>query len=249
ALPQPDADAAALERRRSLPRVAGNGPGQRHSALAAWRDGKADRGPPRRGRAPDGGLRAESALAVDRPRHRRIARGTRLRDLLALAALLPGVSDRSRGTSQASPTRFSPQGPLTMLVCSHCQAVNPAENRFCSQCGHVLHDPSATGIHQSTVRLAVSQAAGVGARKTLVLDQLFALGPKLVFGRASDCDIRLQHPTVSRYHALIERLPEGLQLSDLRSVNGVYVDGRRITTPVFLRDFQRVGIGPYLFLL
>jgi ABC-type multidrug transport system ATPase subunit len=54
---------------------------------------------------------------------------------------------------------------------------------------------------------------------------------------------------VSRYHALVERLPEGLRLRDLASVNGVSVSGRRITEPTLLGDGKRVGIGPFLFSL
>jgi ABC-type multidrug transport system ATPase subunit len=59
----------------------------------------------------------------------------------------------------------------------------------------------------------------------------------------------LQHPSVSRYHALLERLPDGPRLSDLRSVNGIFVDGRRLTSPILIREHQRVGIGPFLFTL
>jgi ABC-type multidrug transport system ATPase subunit len=54
---------------------------------------------------------------------------------------------------------------------------------------------------------------------------------------------------VSRYHALLERLPHGLRLRDLASVNGVSVAGRRITEPVLLREGERVGVGPFLFTL
>ena len=53
--------------------------------------------------------------------------------------------------------------------------------------------------------------------------ELFAAKGRLVVGRAPDCDICLPHPMVSRYHALLERLPEGLRLRDLASVNGVSV--------------------------
>jgi ABC-type multidrug transport system fused ATPase/permease subunit len=54
---------------------------------------------------------------------------------------------------------------------------------------------------------------------------------------------------VSRYHALLERLPGGLRLRDLSSVNGVWVAGRRIAEPVFIHEGQRVGVGPFLFTL
>src|SRR5262249_25538546 len=85
--------------------------------------------------------------------------------------------------------------------------------------------------------------------RVVPLEKLFDAGSRVVIGRAPDCDVCLQHPSVSRYHALLERLPEGLRLSDLRSVNGVFIDGRRLTSPALLREPQRVGIGPFLFTL
>jgi ABC-type multidrug transport system ATPase subunit len=52
---------------------------------------------------------------------------------------------------------------------------------------------------------------------------------------------------VSRYHALVERVSAGLRLRDLASVNGVSVDGVRVTEAVLLQEGERVGIGPFLF--
>jgi hypothetical protein len=64
-----------------------------------------------------------------------------------------------------------------------------------------------------------------------------------VIGRAADCDVTLPHAMVSRYHALLERLPEGLRLRDLGSINGVWVGGQRHTESVYVRD------GDHVFLL
>ena len=55
------------------------------------------------------------------------------------------------------------------------------------------------------------------------VEKLFAAKVRIVIGRAPDCDVVLPHPLVSRYHALLERRPEGLRLADLASVNGVSV--------------------------
>jgi ABC-type multidrug transport system ATPase subunit len=81
------------------------------------------------------------------------------------------------------------------------------------------------------------------------VDTLFGTKSRLTIGRAPDCDVCLPHPTVSRRHALLERLPQGIRLSDLGSVNGVLVGGLRITEPVWVRERERVGIGPFLFCL
>jgi len=55
---------------------------------------------------------------------------------------------------------------------------------------------------------------------------------------------------VSRQHAELERLSDGrLQLTDLGSVNGLTVNGKRLEDTAILRENEQVGIGPFLFSL
>jgi ABC-type multidrug transport system ATPase subunit len=86
-----------------------------------------------------------------------------------------------------------------------------------------------------------------GLRHTLPLDVLFASKAQLVIGRSRDCDITLPHPMISRQHALLERTPEGIRLRDLDSVNGVFVNGQRLSEPVYVQERERIGVGPFLF--
>ncbi|HPA18864.1 MAG TPA: FHA domain-containing protein [Verrucomicrobiae bacterium] len=44
-------------------------------------------------------------------------------------------------------------------------------------------------------------------------------------GRMPDCNILLNHPTISRYHCRIDVSPEGARVKDLGSVNGTWVNG------------------------
>jgi ABC transport system ATP-binding/permease protein len=54
---------------------------------------------------------------------------------------------------------------------------------------------------------------------------------RMVIGREDSCDIVLKAPQVSRRHAELRRLPDGgLELRDLGSINGTYVNGERIKT-------------------
>ncbi|MDQ1523410.1 MAG: hypothetical protein QOE47_1334, partial [Pyrinomonadaceae bacterium] len=54
-------------------------------------------------------------------------------------------------------------------------------------------------------------------------------GRRLSVGRATDCDLSLPHPSVSKIHAAILMNREGtLLVSDTGSVNGTYINGRRI---------------------
>lgn len=58
--------------------------------------------------------------------------------------------------------------------------------------------------------------------------QLLADGDSLRIGRAPDCGLLLDHPSVSRQHAALSPSPEGWHLVDLGSKNGSYLDGKRI---------------------
>ena len=47
-------------------------------------------------------------------------------------------------------------------------------------------------------------------------------------GRSLAADVRFDDPTVSRRHALLVRAPDGVRVLDDRSLNGVFVNGRRV---------------------
>ena len=51
--------------------------------------------------------------------------------------------------------------------------------------------------------------------------------PGMTIGRAG-CDVELNDPDVSRRHAAIRRVDEGVGVEDLGSTNGTFLNGRRI---------------------
>ena len=69
-------------------------------------------------------------------------------------------------------------------------------------------------------------------------------------GRSVVADVQLDDPTVSRRHALIVRTPEeGLRALDDRSLNGLFVNGRRVEW-ARLEDGDELEIGRFrLFVL
>jgi serine phosphatase RsbU (regulator of sigma subunit) len=67
----------------------------------------------------------------------------------------------------------------------------------------------------------------------------------VVIGRNPPADLILEGPTVSRRHCRVELADGRLQISDLASTNGTYVNGERITAPVLLDDGANLGIGVY----
>ncbi|MBK7202376.1 FHA domain-containing protein [Candidatus Amarolinea dominans] len=65
-------------------------------------------------------------------------------------------------------------------------------------------------------------------------------------GRAKDNQIVLDHPQVSRYHAMIERMGVGrYRIHDLKSANGVFVGNKRIERESWLKDDDEIQIGPF----
>lgn len=52
---------------------------------------------------------------------------------------------------------------------------------------------------------------------------------KLLIGRHPECDVVLDSPLVSRYHAELEFRQQGAMVRDLHSANGTFVEGRRVS--------------------
>ena len=74
----------------------------------------------------------------------------------------------------------------------------------------------------------------------------FRLGSGGVIGRDADAStFHLEHPHVSRRHARVKVVSQKTLIGDLRSSNGTYVNGERITRPVELTRGDVVDIGPF----
>lgn len=65
-----------------------------------------------------------------------------------------------------------------------------------------------------------------------------------VIGRAPHCTVRIKHPALSRHHAMIRHLGSGWLISDMKSLNGVFLNGRRVYQAK-LRHNDRIGIGEH----
>jgi serine/threonine protein kinase len=78
----------------------------------------------------------------------------------------------------------------------------------------------------ATVTLTV--VTGEGDQRRYVFDERMTCVP----GRARDCDPRLpddeRHTTVSRHHCLIDINPPAARIRDFGSLNGTYVNGKKI---------------------
>jgi adenylate cyclase len=68
-------------------------------------------------------------------------------------------------------------------------------------------------------------------------------GETLRVGRVATNELLLDDFLVSRFHAVFNASASGIVLSDLSSLNGTFLNGRRISTPVTIRPGDVVTIG------
>ena len=73
--------------------------------------------------------------------------------------------------------------------------------------------------------------------------QVFVFNDMAVVGRGQFSEVRLNHPTVSRRHALIRTTAAGFELADQDSANGTRHRGERIAAPVLIADGDEVEFG------
>ena len=62
-------------------------------------------------------------------------------------------------------------------------------------------------------------------------------------GRSPNCDISVDDPNVSRFHASIQVDGEEVTVEDLRSLNGVFVEGERVHERTRLTVGMRFSVG------
>ena len=71
---------------------------------------------------------------------------------------------------------------------------------------------------------------------------------ELVIGRG-DADVVVDDAEISGRHAVVRPLPDGIEVEDLGSLNGTFVDGERITVPTELRPGATLTLGVTSFAL
>lgn len=68
-------------------------------------------------------------------------------------------------------------------------------------------------------------------------------------GRDASNDVVLESPSVSRYHAQIDKVGQRYRVNDLRSSNGTFVNDQRIEEEVWLQPQDNIRIGQYRFVM
>lgn len=144
--------------------------------------------------------------------------------------------------------------------CPECGFANVDGASYCQRCGGFIVpvEPQA-GTSTATYRVGET-----GELEAVELEEVVARGPavviragggrvgesfalqrdRLTVGRRPDSDIFLDDVTVSRDHAIFVRRDPGYYLDDCGSLNGTYVNRRRIESQR-LADGDELQIGKY----
>ncbi|MET0421253.1 MAG: FHA domain-containing protein [Acidimicrobiia bacterium] len=151
------------------------------------------------------------------------------------------------------------------MRCRRCGHENEVGANFCSSCGQALprEEESTVSLSELAERLELDEELGEAlaelppgmgmlvvrrgpnAGSRFVLD-----GEVTALGRHPDSDVFLDDITVSRRHAVVNRVADGYEVADAGSLNGTYVDHQRVDrSPLHhLADLQ-IGRFVLLFLV
>jgi hypothetical protein len=149
------------------------------------------------------------------------------------------------------------------LHCPECGFVNPEGANYCQKCGAFLGATAQEGGGEG-VSTAAYQVDESGELRPVDLERVTADGATLVIrsgggrageafelgeeqtrvGRSPESDVFLDDVTVSRNHALLVRRRDGVYIDDLGSLNGTYINRRRIDSHK-LADGDELQIGKY----
>ncbi|MBL4688678.1 MAG: Flp pilus assembly complex ATPase component TadA, partial [Nannocystaceae bacterium] len=68
-------------------------------------------------------------------------------------------------------------------------------------------------------------------------------------GREEDNDLVLDRVNISKHHLRLRRAQGAVEIVDLSSTNGTYVNGRKVGTPRQVRKSDRIYVGDYILML
>ena len=145
--------------------------------------------------------------------------------------------------------------------CPECGFVNAEGANYCQKCGAFLAEAEAGKPGDTTEVYQVDEAGDLKAvdleevtheGATLVIrsgggrsgEAFNVTSERMTIGRSPEAEIFLDDVTVSRNHALLVARRDGLYIDDLGSLNGTYVNRRRIESHR-LQNGDELQVGKY----
>jgi pSer/pThr/pTyr-binding forkhead associated (FHA) protein len=147
---------------------------------------------------------------------------------------------------------------MAFRTCPECGSQNPETANYCSNCGANLSreesgeatmafTPEQSEEEQPDLEdfgikgpALIVRSGGGRAGETFLLER-----HATTIGRSPECDIFLDDVTVSRRHAIVAHKEEHLEIEDLGSLNGTYLNRRRIEKSAALENGDELQIGKY----
>ncbi|HSG14109.1 MAG TPA: FHA domain-containing protein [Gaiellaceae bacterium] len=146
---------------------------------------------------------------------------------------------------------------MSHVYCPECGFQNPEASNYCSRCGALLTTDTGSEttmsfeIEEEGEETDLRTALGITGPALVVRSGGGMAGQsfqpaegKTLIGRSPDCEVFLDDVTVSRRHAELTRDGDTFTIRDLGSLNGTYVNRKRIES-VVLEDDDEVQIGKY----
>ena len=125
--------------------------------------------------------------------------------------------------------------PEELVLCAFCQRQQRPGAKFCAHCGASMKY-ALTENSQSKPHFAIV-APGGQERIAFILSRR-----EIKIGRTLNNEFVVEHPSVSKRHARITADANDYSLHDLNSINGTFINGRRIRT-ARLEDGCEVRFG------
>jgi pSer/pThr/pTyr-binding forkhead associated (FHA) protein len=146
-----------------------------------------------------------------------------------------------------------------MVRCPGCGVENTTDSNFCRRCGERLpeyaasSETTATGSVRQAGELDLPPGDDVSVTGTVLRilsagdrhgEVVPVVGDALTIGRSPQSDLFLDDVTVSRNHARIVTDSMGYAVQDLDSLNGTYVNRKRIERHL-LFDGDELQVGKF----
>src|SRR5712692_816916 len=146
---------------------------------------------------------------------------------------------------------------MSHVYCTECGFQNPETANYCSRCGALLEkgengsETTQTFSSDDVGELATVAVEGLEGPALVVRsgggragESFHPSGERTRIGRSPDCEIFLDDVTVSRNHAVLVERDGDFFVEDQGSLNGTFVNRRRIDTAP-LENGDELQIGKY----
>ncbi|MBM3238177.1 FHA domain-containing protein [Candidatus Poribacteria bacterium] len=156
----------------------------------------------------------------------------------------------------------APPAPAEEIKCPKCGVSNPADSKFCSECGAKLREapvseptvptPTPTPPPTPTPKPSVATLVTATGQEIALPDKAEIIIGRTDVGIVVDIDTTPfgGHPGgVSRRHCKITVQGDQYSIDDLNSTNGTFVDGTQLAanTPTPLQNGAQIVLGKVVF--